>query len=100
VTLPETVEILEPHPQSDVENEVRQPETPTSVMAMMANIQPKFFMLFLPSMTVGEPRSGISADWASPEMPHCAGYLASIVNRAGQSGYLGQFLGRIALRLA
>ena len=83
MTLLETVEMLEPHPQSDVENEVRQPETPTSAIAMMANIQPKFFMLFLPSMTVGEPRSGISADWLSPGMPRYAGYSASIDNRAG-----------------
>lgn len=83
MTLPETVEMLEPHPQSDVENEVRQPDTPTSAIAMMANIQPKFFMLFLPSMTVGIPRNGISADWLSPGMPRFAGYSVSIDNRAG-----------------
>jgi len=83
VTLPETVEMLEPHPQSDVENEVRQPDTPTSAIATMANIQPKFFMLFLPSMTVGIPRNGISADWLSPGMPRFAGYSVSIDNRAG-----------------
>ena len=56
---------------------------PAAAIAMMANIQPKFFMLFLPSMTVGIPRNGISADWLSPGMPRYAGYSASIDNRAG-----------------